>query len=55
VLSPSPSNDSPGLEKDVLLTLDASPSPIMPSSSLSTYREVVSDPEFWVRMHAFLW
>jgi UV excision repair protein RAD23 len=53
VLSPSPSLDAPGAEKDITLTLDAS-SPTIPSATLSTYHEVVSDPEFWLRMYEFL-
>ncbi|KAF5311013.1 hypothetical protein D9619_007899 [Psilocybe cf. subviscida] len=54
VLSPSPSNETPGAEKDITLTLDVTSSPVIPSATLSTYHEVVSDPEFWLRMYTFL-
>jgi len=56
VLSPSPSADnlrsrSP-VEKDILITLDAEPSP--QSETLSTYHQTVSKPEFWQRIYEFL-
>ncbi|KAF4618772.1 hypothetical protein D9613_010023 [Agrocybe pediades] len=59
VLSPSPSADTPGAaEKDILLTLDvdASRSPVSQLSELglSSYAETVKNPEFWVRLYAFL-
>ncbi|KAF8962562.1 hypothetical protein BDZ97DRAFT_2021663 [Flammula alnicola] len=57
VLSPSPSSDSPGsVEKDIMLTLDAGvlPSPVTQPETMSTYHEVVANPEFWERLHAFL-
>ncbi|CAA7267272.1 unnamed protein product [Cyclocybe aegerita] len=57
VLSPSPSSDSPGaVEKDIMLTLDTTDiqSQAVPSETLSTYHQTVSQPEFWERLFAFL-
>lgn len=55
VLSPSPSNDNlGGVEKDIMLTLDAGtmPSPVVQQES--TYYTTVVKPEFWERLYAFL-
>jgi ubiquitin-like protein 4 len=56
MLSPSPSLESSGAEKDILLTIDAGalPSPILQSDTMSTYHQTVSQPVFWERLHAFL-
>ncbi|KAJ3513010.1 hypothetical protein NLJ89_g3191 [Agrocybe chaxingu] len=57
VLSPSPSSDSPGsVEKDIMLTLDTTDiqSQAVPSETLSTYHQTVSQPEFWERLFTFL-
>lgn len=59
VLSPSPSTDTPGTtEKDILLTLDvdATRSPVsqLAELGLSTYAETVKNPDFWLRLYAFL-
>jgi len=57
MLSPSPSPESSGaVEKDILLTIDAGvlPSPVLPSDTLSTFHQTMSQPEFWERLHAFL-
>lgn len=56
VLSPSPSNETPGLvEKDILLTLDSSTIPgSVQTEALSAFGVTVAQPEFWERLYAFL-
>ncbi|KAH0579777.1 hypothetical protein J132_08724 [Termitomyces sp. J132] len=53
VLSPSPSGESQGTEKDILLTLD-NPSSSVAVEPLSTYGQTVAKPEFWQHLHDFL-
>jgi ubiquitin-like protein 4 len=54
VLSPSPSNESPGVvEKDILLTLDRIPSPAQ-SEDISSFGVSIANPEFWEKLWAFL-
>jgi UV excision repair protein RAD23 len=55
VLSPSSSTDSPGLVDkpgDITLNLDGTPSPT--GDALSTYHEVLANPDFWLRLRTFL-
>lgn len=58
VLSPSPSNDTPaGGEKDIVISLDDAvlPSPTSHAAEvLSSYHKTISNPEFWVKLYAFL-
>ncbi|KDR80208.1 hypothetical protein GALMADRAFT_116836 [Galerina marginata CBS 339.88] len=56
VLSPSPSDNSPGLEKDIVLTIDtgALPSPVGQPETLSTYHQTVANPVFWEKLFAFI-
>lgn len=55
VLSPSPSGETPGQEKDIILTLDPGTVPdSLATETLTTYHETVAKPEFWERLHAFL-
>ncbi|KJA25457.1 hypothetical protein HYPSUDRAFT_37445 [Hypholoma sublateritium FD-334 SS-4] len=56
VLSPSPSSDARGAppEKDIVLTLDAPPSPGALPATLSAFHDVVAAPAFWARLYEFL-
>lgn len=56
VLSPSPSSDALGAppEKDIVLTLDAPPSPSLMPATLSAFHDVVAAPAFWQRLYEFL-